>query len=27
MDFGVNFCVAGLDRNWAYNPECRSARP
>jgi hypothetical protein len=27
MDFGVNFCVAGLDRDWAYNPECRSARP
>ena len=27
MDYGVNFCVAGLDRNWAYNPECRSARP
>jgi hypothetical protein len=27
MDWGVNFCVAGLDRNWAYNPACRSARP
>jgi len=27
MDFGVNFCVAGLDRNWAYNPSCRAARP
>ena len=27
MDYGVNFCVAGLDRNWASNPECRSARP
>jgi hypothetical protein len=27
MDWGVNFCVAGLDRNWAYNPNCRSARP
>jgi hypothetical protein len=27
MDYGVNFCVAGLDRNWAYNPDCRSARP
>jgi hypothetical protein len=27
LDFGVNFCVAGLDRNWAYNPECRAARP
>ena len=20
MDWGVNFCVVGLDRNWAYNP-------
>jgi len=27
MDWGVNFCVAGLDRNWAYNPSCRSAQP
>jgi hypothetical protein len=27
MDWGVNFCVAGLDRNWAYNPVCRSAQP
>jgi hypothetical protein len=27
MDYGVNFCVAGLDRDWAYNPACRSARP
>jgi hypothetical protein len=27
MDWGVNFCVVGLDRNWAYNPACRSARP
>jgi hypothetical protein len=27
MDWGVNFCVAGLDRNWASNPDCRSARP
>jgi hypothetical protein len=24
---GVNWCVTGLDRNWAYNPGCRSARP
>lgn len=24
---GVEFCVVGLDRNWAYNPACRSARP
>jgi hypothetical protein len=27
MDWGVNFCVVGLDRNWAYNPACRAARP
>jgi hypothetical protein len=24
---GVEFCVVGLDRNWAYNPACRAARP
>jgi hypothetical protein len=27
MGWGVNFCVEGLDRNWAYNPDCRAARP
>lgn len=27
MDWGVNFCVAGLDRNSAYKPECRAAKP
>lgn len=27
MGWGVNFCVVGLDRNWAYNPACRSAQP
>jgi hypothetical protein len=27
MDWGVNFCVVGLDRNWAYGPACRAARP
>jgi len=27
MDWGVNFCVADLDRDWAYRPECRSAAP
>jgi hypothetical protein len=27
MDFGVNFCVVGLDRNLAYGPACRAARP
>ncbi|MFZ3358570.1 MAG: hypothetical protein WA177_07390 [Xanthobacteraceae bacterium] len=25
--YGVNFCVVGYDRNFAYNPNCRSARP
>ena len=24
---GVEFCVIGLDRNWAFNPACRAARP
>jgi hypothetical protein len=24
---GVEFCVTGLDRNWAYNPGCKAARP
>jgi hypothetical protein len=24
---GVEWCVVGLDRNWAYNPACRSALP
>ncbi len=27
MSWGVDFCVQGLDRNWAYNPACRAARP
>jgi hypothetical protein len=26
-DQGVEWCVTGLDRNWAYNPGCRLARP
>ena len=25
--YGVEFCVHGLDRNWAYNPACKMARP
>jgi hypothetical protein len=25
--WGVNFCVADLDRDWAYRPECRAAAP
>ena len=27
MDWGVNFCVIGLDRNWSYEPHCRAAKP
>jgi hypothetical protein len=27
VDFGVDFCVVGLDRSWAYGPACRAARP
>lgn len=26
-NYGVEWCVVGLDRNWAYNPSCRAARP
>jgi hypothetical protein len=26
-DWGVEWCVVGLDRNWAYNPGCRMAQP
>jgi hypothetical protein len=25
--WGVEWCVAGLDRNWAYSPGCKMARP
>ena len=25
--WGVEWCVVGLDRNWAYNPFCKMARP
>ncbi|MBV9980751.1 hypothetical protein [Bradyrhizobium sp.] len=24
---GVDWCVTGLDRNWAYNPSCKAALP
>jgi hypothetical protein len=24
---GVEWCVVGVDRNWAYNPACKMARP
>ena len=27
MSWGVDWCVAGYDRNWAYNPGCKMARP
>jgi hypothetical protein len=27
MDWGVNFCVVDLDRNSAYSPACRAAKP
>jgi hypothetical protein len=27
IGWGVEWCVVGLDRNWAYNPSCRMARP
>ena len=25
--WGVEWCVVGIDRNWAYNPLCKMARP
>jgi len=27
MTWGVEWCVVGLDRNWAFNPRCKMARP
>ena len=27
MSWGIEFCVVGLDRNWAYNPRCKMAQP
>jgi hypothetical protein len=27
LGMGVEWCVVGLDRNWAFNPGCRAARP
>lgn len=27
MDFGVEFCVSGLDREFAYAPACKQAEP
>lgn len=26
-DQGVEWCVTGLDRDWAFNPACRAAQP
>ena len=26
-NWGVEWCVVGIDRNWAYNPQCKMARP
>jgi hypothetical protein len=25
--WGIEWCVVGLDRNWAFNPACKMARP
>lgn len=27
VNWGVEWCVVGLDRNWAYNPACKLALP
>jgi hypothetical protein len=27
VSYGVEFCVVGLDREWAYQPACKMARP
>ena len=27
MTWGVEWCVVGVDRNWAYNPFCKVAQP
>lgn len=27
VSWGVEWCVHGLDRNWAYEPNCKMARP
>jgi len=27
MTYGVEWCIVGLDRNWAYNPACKEAQP
>jgi hypothetical protein len=25
--WGIEWCIVGLDRNWAYNPVCKMGRP
>jgi hypothetical protein len=27
IGWGVQWCVVGIDRNWAYNPACQMAQP
>jgi hypothetical protein len=27
FSWDVDWCVTGYDRNWAYNPACKMARP
>ena len=27
VTWGVEWCVVGLDRNWAFSPACRMAQP
>jgi hypothetical protein len=27
LTWGVQWCVVGVDRNWAYNPACKMAQP
>jgi hypothetical protein len=27
ISYGVEWCVVGLDRNWAYSPACTMAKP
>jgi hypothetical protein len=27
VTWGIEWCIEGLDRNWAYNPRCKMARP
>ena len=27
IGYGIEWCVVGLDRNWAFNPLCKAAAP